>query len=74
LVEDAASPLPGDEDEARYGATDVFLLSSPQEQYIMTLAALRTGQSKNLAQLAHMFDPQALLAGEAPDVGMSSRL
>jgi hypothetical protein len=60
--------LPGDEGEAQeliYGVTDVFMLSNPQEQYRLTLSALHTGQSKNLDQLAHMFEPQALLAGEA---------
>lgn len=42
----------------------VFALSSPEEQYQSTLAALNVGHSKNLDQLAHMFDPQAVLAGE----------
>jgi DNA-binding PucR family transcriptional regulator len=64
----AAPQLPGDERQAEeliYGVTDVFMLSNPQEQYRLTLSALHSGQSKNLDQLAHMFDPQALLAGEA---------
>lgn len=73
LVDAAESSLPGGEGEAQYGVSDVFLLSSPQEQYKRTLEALRSGQSKNLDQLAHMFDPQALLAGKAT-VGGTSRL
>jgi hypothetical protein len=47
-----------------YGPTgDVFELSSAEQQYKTTVAALRIGQSKNLDQLAYMFDPQAVLAG-----------
>jgi hypothetical protein len=47
-----------------YGPTgDVFELSSAEQQYKTTVAALRLGQSKNLDQLAYMFDPQAVLAG-----------
>jgi hypothetical protein len=64
----AAPQLPDDEggaEESIYGVSDVFMLSNPQEQYRLTLSALHSGQSKNLDQLAHMFDPQALLAGEA---------
>jgi hypothetical protein len=54
----------------------VFTLSSPEQQYRRTLAALHMGQNKNLDQLAHMLDPQAVLAGEslqgAADVTASS--
>lgn len=42
---------------------DAFNVSSLQQQYQLTLESLRMGHSRNIAQLAQMFDPHAVLAG-----------
>lgn len=64
---EASSQVPGDagDRDSAYGLYSVFQLSSPEEQYKLTLAALHSGRSTNLDQLAYMFEPQALLAGTA---------
>lgn len=47
---------------------DAFSVSSLQQQYQLTLDSLHMGHSRNIAQLAQMFDPHAVLAGEFGDV------
>jgi hypothetical protein len=43
---------------------DVLGLSSFQQQYQATLQHLHVGHTRNLSQLAQLFDPAAVLAGE----------
>lgn len=42
---------------------DAFNVTSLQHQYELTLDSLQMGRSKNISQLASMFDPHAVLAG-----------
>lgn len=51
-------------EEQQQHAFDRLILSSPKEAHQQTLQSLHRGQSKNLDQLAYMFDPRAVLAGE----------
>lgn len=57
--------------EVQQDSDYVFTLSSPEQQYRRTLAALHMGQNRNLDQLAHMLDPQAVLAGASSPGGGS---
>jgi O6-methylguanine-DNA--protein-cysteine methyltransferase len=64
----AVSPISSAEGSGLAGEdepfNDVLGLSSFQQQYQATLQHLHVGHTRNLSQLAQLFDPAAVLAGE----------